>query len=298
MHIILRMCMFMRNGAGMKIHHAKSNEDPCPSVTRHQAYTNDMMRRVTAMLGLPGLEWSLSDAVPFGWHFPLMGAETGHNSLRADGFPGLGIPLPDLPGERLVAAGRKVEAPGTLHIGQDVERTSRIKSITPKASVQGAITIVVVAHMLCDYHTKERIIEEEQTFILLDTPYTPAPPTVEPVPEPIISTIRPDDTQLFQFSALSFNSHKIHLDRDYARSIERYPDLVVNGGLTTLFMTEIARAETGQRIKRLKVRNSAPLFVNRPIQFVKAQKDALHIIRAHDEYGRLAAEMEYETDVL
>jgi 3-methylfumaryl-CoA hydratase len=286
----------------MEMPPVKTIDASSPSVTRHQVYTEETARRVALMLGLSELEWSHGDAVPFGWHFPLLGAETFRNSLRADGFPGLGIPIPDLPGSRLVAAGRTVEAQGILYIGQVTERTSRIKSITSKSTGQGDIIVVVVHHQMCDHHTKERLIKEEQTFILLDTPYSPAPPTTTPmaapITEPVISTVTPDDTMLFQFSALSLNSHKIHLDRNYARDIERYPDLVVNGGLTTLFMTEIARANTGQRIKRLKVRNSAPLFVNRPIQFVKAQNEACQVIRAYDGCGRLAAEMEVETDVL
>lgn len=276
----------------MEMHLAKANDKN--SVTRHQVYTEDTARRVAAMLGQSGL----TDAVPFGWHFSLLGADTPRNRLRADGFPGLGIALPDLPGKRSVAAGRTVEAPGVLHIGQAIERTSRIKSVTPKATGQGAITIVVVHHMLCDFRSQMRLIEEEQTFILLETPYAPPPPSERQQPEAVISTITPDDTMLFHFSALSFNTHKIHLDRNYAREVEGYPDLVVNGGLTTLLMTENARTDAGQRIKRLNVRNSAPLFVNRPIQFTKAQKGMMHIIRAHDENGHLAAEMEYETDVL
>jgi 3-methylfumaryl-CoA hydratase len=272
------------------------DEEQFAPVERHQVYTEDTARRVAAMQGLVGSNWSPGNAVPFGWHFPLLGAETPRNTLRADGFPGLGIAFPDLPGSRLVAAGRTVEAPGALRIGQEIARVSRIKSVTPKATAIGSINIVVVHHLLADRQSNARLIEEEQTFILLDTPYAPAPPIAVRTKDTRISTVTPDETLLFQFSALSFNSHKIHLDRDYARAVEGYPDLVVNGGLTTFLMTEIARAEPGQRIKRIKVRNSAPLFVNRPIHFVKAQNGESFIICALDEHGCMAAEMEYHTD--
>jgi 3-methylfumaryl-CoA hydratase len=278
------------------------NDDPIAPVTREQVFTEDMARRVAAMLGFPDAQWPQGMPVPFGWHFPLLGAETHRRALRTDGFTGLGIAMPNLPGNRLVAAGRTVEAAGVLHIGQNIERVSRIKSITPKSAAQGTITIVVVHHVLSDHHSQQPIIIEEQTFILLDAPYAPVPPAEKPAPFPIIRAITPDDAMLFQFSALSFNSHKIHLDREYARDVEHYPDLVINGGLTTLFMTEIARAETRLRIKRIMMRNSAPLFVGRPIQFVKVQmkpqNDTMRIIRAYDDCGRLAAEMEVESDVI
>jgi 3-methylfumaryl-CoA hydratase len=101
---------------------------------------------------------------------------------------------------------------------------------------------------------------------------------------------------LFEFSSLSFNAHKIHLDRDYTRTVEGYPDLVVNGGLTTLLMTEIARAAFGDGIKRLSVRNSSPLFCNRPIHFAQSDLDGRHTILAIDDEGRIGAELEFETD--
>ena len=49
----------------------------------------------------------------------------------------------------------------------------------------------------------------------------------------------------FSISALGFNSHKIHIDRAYARDVEGLPDLVVNGGLATLLLTEFLRVELG-----------------------------------------------------
>jgi 3-methylfumaryl-CoA hydratase len=263
----------------------KDTDGP-PLITRRKQFTEDWMRRIAAMLGLPGLDWSVGDPVPFGWHFPLLGAETSRSALRADGFPGLGIPFPDIDSKRLVATGRTVEKMSRLCLGQELERTSRIAAITPKSTAQGPMTFVTVEHAF----------REQQIFLLLDTLFAARPPASTRSPYTIIKTITPDDTMLFQFSALSFNSHKIHLDRDYARTVEGYPDLVVNGGLTTLFMTEIARAAFGENIKRLSVKNSAPLFCNRPIHFAQSDQDGRHAILAIDDEGRTAAEMEFVTD--
>jgi hypothetical protein len=41
-------------------------------------------------------EWHEGDALPRGWQFILLGADTRRSALRSDGFPGLGVPLPDL----------------------------------------------------------------------------------------------------------------------------------------------------------------------------------------------------------
>jgi 3-methylfumaryl-CoA hydratase len=47
---------------------------------------------------------------------------------------------------------------------------------------------------------------------------------------------------LFRFSALTYNAHRIHYDRDYARGVEGYPGLVTHGPLQALAMAEAARA--------------------------------------------------------
>jgi 3-methylfumaryl-CoA hydratase len=290
----------MRNASGMTLEQPTDHKDQAEYgiVTRRQMFTEDWMRRIAAMLGLAGLEWSIGDSVPFGWHFPFLGAEALRNNLRADGFPGLGIPLPNIISKRLVATGRVVENLGRMCLGQEFERTSRIAAITPKSTAQGLATFVTVEHAFRDLRSATPILEEKQTFLLLDTLFAASPPVPSRAANNIVKTVTPDETMLFQFSALSFNSHKIHLDRDYARTIEGYPDLVVNGGLTTLFMTEIARAAFGNNITRLSVRNSAPLFCNRPIHFAQSDQDGRHAILAIDDEGRLAATMEFETDDL
>jgi 3-methylfumaryl-CoA hydratase len=284
----------------MTLPHPKDREDDgaYSFVTRRQQLTEDWMRRIAAMLGLPGLEWSVGNSMPFGWHFPLLGAETHRNTLRTDGFPGLGIALPNIASKRLVATGRTVESVGRMCLGQELERTSHIAAITPKSTAQGLMTFVTVEHAFRDFRSQTLTLAEQQTFVLLDTLFDVMPPVQAAASHKVVKTITPDETMLFQFSALSSNSHKIHLDRDYARAVEGYPDLVINGGLTTLLMTEIARAAFGENIKRLSVRNSAPLFCNRPIHFAQLDQDGRHTVLAIDDEGRVAASMEFDADDL
>jgi 3-methylfumaryl-CoA hydratase len=49
-------------------------------------------------------------------------------------------------------------------------------------------------------------------------------------------------TLLFRFSALTYNAHRIHYDRDFARDVEGYPGLLTHGPLQALAMAEAARA--------------------------------------------------------
>ena len=50
---------------------------------------------------------------------------------------------------------------------------------------------------------------------------------------------------LFRFSALTYNAHRIHYDRDYCRDVEGYPGLLTHGPLQALAMAEAARAAGG-----------------------------------------------------
>jgi 3-methylfumaryl-CoA hydratase len=253
-------------------------------------------RRVAAMLDLPSEGLIEGAALPRGWHFTLLGADTMRSQLRGDGFPGLGIPLPELGLPRLLQAGRTVTFHGDIPIGANITRHSSIASLERKATRSGEIAIVVVDHRLVVVGESGPAINETQTFFLL--PATSERPSYEAEPEPVTlsrqKSITPDDTLLFQYSALGFNSHKIHLDRAYARDVEGFPDLVVNGGLTTLLLTEYLRTELKVTPRQLKIKYTAPLFSGRSLTIADdSQGDVLNI-KVFNNYGKVTAQMEVE----
>jgi 3-methylfumaryl-CoA hydratase len=267
---------------------------------RRQRIDEDLARKIGTMLDLDESSLWQGQTMPVGWHFPLIGCETARKDLRADGFPGLGVPMPDLGLPRTAAAGRTVHFNRPLRFDAEVTRKSSISSIKHKDGTAGPLAIVTVAHEIWETtpaSDQPPAIYEEQTYVLLSSPFAGAATNAAPVALPLntIKTVTPDETLLFQFSALSFNTHKIHLDRDFACTVEGYPDLVVNGGLVTLLMTEIVRLDLRQAIRSLTVRNKAPLFCNRPIAFVAEQTASGLRIAALDHEGHLAAEMEAVT---
>src|ERR1700689_1710066 len=54
-------------------------------------------------------------------------------------------------------------------------------------------------------------------------------------------TVTVDETQLFFFSAATYNGHRIHYDKDWARTVEDYDDVIVQGPLQAALL---ARAIT------------------------------------------------------
>jgi hydroxyacyl-ACP dehydratase HTD2-like protein with hotdog domain len=55
----------------------------------------------------------------------------------------------------------------------------------------------------------------------------------------------PTAVQLFAFSAVTWNAHRIHYDRDYAREEEGYPDVLVQSHLHACFLAQTAQAAFG-----------------------------------------------------
>jgi 3-methylfumaryl-CoA hydratase len=255
-----------------------------------------MVRRVAAMLDLDTKAFSNGNILPKGWHFFMLSGETRKSALRSDGFPGLGVPIPDLGLPRLLLGGRTVSYNEDIKIGSELERTSFIKNINEKTTPSGRMAIVVIQHELRPVTASNPAIVETQTYILLEAKSVSTKANtqnIENLPSFLTQKqIIPDETLLFQYSALGFNSHKIHLDRDYARNVEGLPDLVVNGGLATLLLTEFIRIDLGFNIKEIKVKHIAPLFCNRKMTLYTEGGETKGRFKIFDDNYNVAVEMD------
>jgi 3-methylfumaryl-CoA hydratase len=225
----------------------------------------------------------------------MLAGETRKSLLRQDGFPGFGVPIPDLGLPRLLLGGRTVSYNGNIVIGSQVVRTSLIKNITEKTSSSGPMAIVTIQHELRSVSESSPAIIETQTYILLSA--KSAQTKIEKIPAvPILTKyqkhIVPDETLLFQYSALGFNSHKIHLDRDYAKNMEGLPDLVVNGGLATLLLTEFIRNDLGFEVTDIKVKHTAPLFCGHTMTLAAEPGETNWQLKVLDNNNTVAVEME------
>lgn len=252
-----------------------------------------LVRRVAAMLDLEAAAYTEGVPLPLGWHFFMLAGETKKSDLRPDGFPGLGVPIPELGLPRLLLGGRTVSYQGDIAIGSMVERTSFVKNIVEKATASGRMAIVTMHHELRPVTAPIPSIVETQTYILLGEKngQTAAEKNMAaPVEAEHQKQVTPDETLLFQYSALGFNSHKIHLDKNYAREVEGLPDLVVNGGLATLFLTEFLRTELGLRPTEIKVKHLAPLYCNRPMTLAAHRGELDWQLKIFDDNHQVAIE--------
>jgi 3-methylfumaryl-CoA hydratase len=222
------------------------------------------------------------DALPALWHWAYFTPAAATAALGPDGHP-----RPH--SERLAAfprrmwASGKVVALGALVIGEPATRHSRIVSAKESQGRSGDLLLVVLEHRY--RQGGQDAIVEDQTLV-----YRQAGPATDlPVgnhrPEPEsgqwLERITLDTTTLFRFSAVTFNSHRIHYDQPYATSVEGYPAPVVHGPLTALLVGEAIRRNRGGELAEFEFRATAPLFADQEFTIVGGGTDpvAVHVIR-------------------
>jgi hydroxyacyl-ACP dehydratase HTD2-like protein with hotdog domain len=70
---------------------------------------------------------------------------------------------------------------------------------------------------------------------------------------------RPTEVQLFRYCATTWNSHRIHFDRDYAAS-EGYPNVLVQSHLHGAFLTALCTDFAGERGRVVRLAYSVRRF--------------------------------------
>ncbi|KAF9273874.1 hypothetical protein BGZ68_001137, partial [Mortierella alpina] len=80
--------------------------------------------------------------------------------------------------------------------------------------------------------------------------------------------VLPSAILLFRYSALTFNSHRIHFDHEYANKVEDHPGCLVHGPLSATYMLENLRRhlKPGMVMKNFRYRALSPLYVDQPIE--------------------------------
>jgi len=202
------------------------------------------------------------DALPPLGHWLFFLPNARQSEIGADGHPKRGGFLPpvhELP--RRMWAGSRIAFPGSIRVGDAVVRRSTIKSVISKEGSNGALVFVTVRHEIGrDGETAAIIDEHDMVFRGLEAPAVKAAPKM-PEPGTWRRELVPDAVQLFRYSALTFNGHRIHYDRDYVTREEGYPGLIVHGPLTaTLLVDLVHRNAPAARIGDFSFRAVSPLF--------------------------------------
>lgn len=173
---------------------------------------------------------------------------------------------------------RRMWAGGSLHairpviVGEHAELRSRLESVVEKTGRSGRLAFATVRQEL--WQGDHRCVKEEQRIVYCEAQPTPASQVHRTPPMPATNreppaweeTFLPTEVALFRFSALTYNAHRIHYDRTYAKA-EGYPDLLVHAPLTVLALLNAAERRWGTAAT-FEYRARAPLYANQPVRMI------------------------------
>ncbi len=157
-----------------------------------------------------------------------------------------------------------------LRYGEVVHRRLFLREVNLKSGRSGDLLFVSVRSVLSQAGSV--CVVEDQDIVYRSGPSAAdwrdiAPATGQPsLPDGAEHlALRTDPVLLFRMSALTANQHRIHYDEAYAREVEQYPALVVQGPLLVLHMLEIPRRRAGESLAKVSYRLHAPAFVGEPL---------------------------------
>ncbi|WP_323767053.1 FAS1-like dehydratase domain-containing protein [Marinovum sp.] len=223
------------------------------------------------------------DAAPLLIHLSLAQPVAPMAALGRDGHPALGGFLPPVPLPRRMWAGGAFTFHAPIRIGETVRRHSVIADVALKQGRSGALCFVTVEHEISA--GGRRVVSERQDLVYRDVARG-GPPGGAGAPAEQGGHGRrvvPHPTLLFRYSALTFNGHRIHYDRQFCTKTEGYPGLVVHGPLQATLLCQMAEEIAGRAPARFAFRSLSPLFDDAAFS-LHAQEDgeALRLWTARD----------------
>ena len=235
--------------------------------------------------------------VPQAFHWCLCTPDAPTAALGPDGHPmrddGPTSFLPPVPLPRRMWASSKLEFLEPLKVGEAVRRVSRVASVTEKTGGSGQLVFVDIAHETSGENGLA--VRELQSLVYRAPPEPGTPPAPPPLGEGQFDAgewqahraITPSKPLLFRYSALTFNSHRIHYDAPYAAGEENYRGLVVHGPLTATLLLDLAQRQLGDNaLKNFAFRGMSPAICGEMLHLVLRSKSAAFELGAFAADGR------------
>ena len=215
-------------------------------------------------------------------------------SLGRDGHARGSYILPPVRLPRRMWARGSLTFPRALHVGEPIERRTKVRSVVEKMGKAGPMALVTLDHALFGAHGLA--IDERQDLVYLEIPDSYTPPIKQPVPARTHQSIDITEPLLFRYSALTFNSHRIHYELAYTQEVEKYPGLIVHGPLQATLLMRAALRHKKRTPLFFDFRGVHPMFVGSPCDIVMDEGDeGLQVWTAQDGHQCMSATAVWET---
>jgi 3-methylfumaryl-CoA hydratase len=262
--------------------------------TLHDQVTRFPIAALSATLDRDDPPPRAGDPLPPLWHWLYFLPTARQSLLGPDGHPARGGFLPPVPLPRRMWAGGRFTFHRPLRVDETISRASTVQDLTVKHGRNGALCFVLVKHEVLGPNGLALV--EEHDIVYRDNPQpneAPAAPRPVPAEDDFRCHIHPNDALLFRYSALTFNSHRIHYDRRYVTETEGYPGLIVHGPLIATLLMDLLRRNTSGTVATFRFRAVSPLFDISPFSVHGARDGSGGLaLWARNASGHLAMEAE------
>lgn len=190
-----------------------------------------------------------------GYHF--LFANQLNENLGTDGYDNYQAPVSDtqLFRRRMWVKG-EIEFINPLSLGSYVNCQEVVSNVR---LMNNSTFVEIVRHFKSE---TDPILKEKRTLIYTNDNYN------QPLASVVDSTyhhsinFNVDDTQLSKYSFLTYNLHKIHLDKEYSKN-EGFPDRIVQGPLlVTIILNWFHTNHPDLDISTIKYKITNPVYVN------------------------------------
>ena len=218
------------------------------SETAIDVVTGSVMLKFAATLGLDKAPTDKGEVVPPGWHGGFFPPSHRPTQMREDGQASGGglIPAILLPRRRI--GGTRMTFHEPLRVGDEIKKVTEIADMQIDDGPNGAMVTIIEKSSISSSRGLA-VVEERDMMMLSEARADAAPKAAPAVPAEAKwkRVFEPKTPLLFRFSAIRFNSHRIHYDRDYVTKVEKLPGLVVQTSLICQLMIEMCRSEVPNR---------------------------------------------------
>ncbi len=243
------------------------------------------------------LPWP-DDAMPPFAHWLNGNVHAPQSALGEDGHPAKGSFLPDMSFPRRMWASSRVSLLQDYSVGQALDHRESIIAVEAKSGRSGEMIFVELLH---EYLFEGCLILREEQDIVYRAAAGAPTPRAKPLAEAEILAghdydwfvvVHPDPVLLFRYSAVTYNGHRIHYDRDYVTQVERYPGLVVHGPLiATLLIDLYQRNNPEGQVSEFVFKSLGPLFDLDPFYLLGKQCASGANLSAVNCEGEIAMQM-------
>ncbi len=244
-------------------------------------------QRLALTLGLQASDstqaaWVSGTTLPLGWHVVFCQEAAERKALSEDGLPDSDPSLPAHSYGQRLFGGANLELVRPLRIGETLTCTVVAGGFTEKQGRNGPLAIYEFER---NYHVARELCLREINHII----YRPALAAganshVRPQLEREVGveaeerwqTLKVeslDEIDVFRFSALMFNSHRVHYDLSYAKDVAQYPGVLVQAKLMLLVALSCLPRMVQTRAARLRYRSHRPVVAPAQLE-IQGQREA------------------------